>query len=139
MGEHKVRMNNGGISNTNRSRRQHLQTARVHLICWVTTRGDGRTLGHAPYIATEDPGWNEVIEEGYDQKDSPLGPVYWRIVKRNNLTLYLSTFLATRDEVIKGWGPEGLRYCDPITDAAVARIESNCSGISSDSAGMQYP
>jgi hypothetical protein len=139
MGEHKVRMNDGSKSNANRSGREHLQAAQVHLICWIDPQEDGTTFGLIPYIVTEDPGWNEVIDEGYDHKGSPLGPVYWRIVKRNKETLYLSTFLATRDEVIKGWGLDGLRFCDPVTGTAVARIESSCSSISNDVALHSAP
>jgi hypothetical protein len=129
MGEHKIRMRDGGgtLSVANRSRREQLKTAKVHLILQGEPQANDRAFKLTPCIAEKDPGWDEVIREGYDDNGSPLGPVYWRVVKRNEQTLYLSTFLAEREEVIQGWGFGALRYCDPVTGTAVARIEGNCS------------
>jgi hypothetical protein len=79
-----------------------------------------------PYISTVERGWDEVIDEGYDPDHSP--PVYWRVVKRGDDQFYCSTFLATRDEVIKCWGTGGLAYCDPATGMAVARMETKFEG-----------
>ncbi len=68
---------------------------------------------------------DEVLDEGYDPKYSPLGcPVYWRIVRRDGETLYCSTFCATRDRVISAWGVNGLAHCDPITGMAIAQVET---------------
>ena len=79
-----------------------------------------------PRIDEVERGWDEVVDEGYDPYNSPLGcPVYWRAVIRGEEQLYLSTFVASRDFIIKAWGSRGLDYCDPITGTAVARIEAN--------------
>jgi hypothetical protein len=78
-----------------------------------------------PYISKVERGWGEVISEGYDPDHSPLGcPVYWRIVKRGDEQVYCSTFSATRDQIMKGWGTKGLAYCDPVTGRAVVRLET---------------
>lgn len=78
-----------------------------------------------PYISEVERGWDEVISEGYDPDNSPLGcPVYWRIVNRGNEQFYCSTFPATRAQIIRGWGKRGLACCDPVTGTAVARIET---------------
>ena len=96
---------------------EYLRSARPHLICRVEPQG-------TPYIRYFEPA-DEVISEGYDPDHSPLGcSVYWRIVNRGNEQIYCSTFLATRDQVIKVWGTKGLVYCDHITRMAVARIET---------------
>ncbi len=76
-------------------------------------------------ISDVDPSWDEVIDEGYDPNVSPMAPVYWRIVRRGDAEFYLSTFQITRDEVIRGWGQEGISYCDPITGTAVVQIETH--------------
>jgi hypothetical protein len=78
-----------------------------------------------PFISEVDVGWDELISEGYDATNSPLGcPVYWRIVTRAEEELYLSTFLATPEQVVKAWGEEGLAFRDPSTGMTAARIET---------------
>ena len=105
-----------------------LRTARARLICRVDARGSlGVKL--TPYIRTVDPSWQEVIEEGYDPDHSPLGcPVYYRIVNRGDECFYCSTFLAPRAAVLKGWGDDGLPYCNQISGMAVVQIETNLDG-----------
>jgi hypothetical protein len=79
----------------------------------------------ARYVRKVERGPDEVIDEGYDPDNSPLGcPVYWRVVNRANEQLYCSTFLANRDLIIKAWGTKALAYCDPVTGMAVAQIET---------------
>jgi hypothetical protein len=107
---------------------EYLRLAQAHLICRVDPAGD---LGVkcAPYIREIDFGTDEVLDEGYDPHHSPLGsPVYWRVINRGDEQFYCSTFLATRTQVMKAWGTQGLAYCDPITGMAVARIETNLLG-----------
>jgi hypothetical protein len=70
-----------------------------------------------------DPGWDALIDEGYDPK-GPLGPTYWRIVKRDPELLYLSTAPIPRESVFKGWGYEGLAYCDLLTGIGIVRLET---------------
>jgi hypothetical protein len=104
---------------------EYLRSAQPRLLCRIDPAGNlGVKL--TPYISEVNIGWKEVIDEGYDPHHSPLGcPVYWRVVNRGDEQFYCSTFLATRAQVIKGWGTKGLTYCDPITEMAVARIETN--------------
>ena len=107
---------------------EYLRLAQAHLICRVDAAGD---LGVkcTPYIREIDLGTDEVLDEGYDAHHSPLGsPVYWRVINRGDERFYSSTFLATRSQVRKSWGIQGLAYCDPITGMAVARIETNLLG-----------
>jgi hypothetical protein len=107
---------------------EYLRSAQAHLICRIDSQGDlGRKV--TPYVREYELGWQEVMSEGYDPDHSPLGcPVYWRIVNRGDEQFYCSTFLATRDQVIKAWGTEGLRYCDAFTGMAVAQAETNLAG-----------
>ncbi len=77
-----------------------------------------------PSIREVDPGWDELLDEGYDPNGSPLGPVYWRIIQRAEEKIYCSTFVVSRDQIVTAWGPQGLAYCDPVTGLAVARIET---------------
>ena len=104
-----------------------LRSAQPRLIVRVEPAND-RTHGLTPFIREIDPGWDEVISEGYDPIYSPLGcPVYWRIVTRATEQLYLSTFLATREVVLKGWGRKGLAYRNRDTGMTPARLETLCS------------
>jgi hypothetical protein len=105
---------------------EYLRSAQPRLICRVDARPKQGEFKLTEYIREVDGGWEEVIDEGYDPDHSPLGcPVYWRIVNRGDERFYCSTFLATRAQVIKGWGRKGLAYCNPVTGMAVARIETN--------------
>jgi hypothetical protein len=107
---------------------EYLRSAQPRLILRVDTK-DGLRFKLTPYISEVDRGWDEVIDEGYDPVHSPLGrPVYWRIVNRGNERFYCSTYLVTRDDIIRAWGIKGLSYCDPVTGMAVARIESALGG-----------
>jgi hypothetical protein len=101
----------------------HLRSAKPHLILRYEPKGDNR-FELTPYISQTYEGWDDVVSEGYDPDGSPLGPVYWRVVKRTGEHFYLSTYPATPDLVIRAWGPKGLAYCDPVLGFAVARIES---------------
>lgn len=101
-----------------------LRRAKPRLIVTCIQSEGGRVNKLTPYISEVDRGWDEVIDEGYDPNHSPLGPVYWRIVKRDGEQFYCSTFLTTRDAIIKAWGRPGLSYCDPVTGIAVARTET---------------
>ena len=104
-----------------------LRSAEPRLIVRVEPAND-RTHGLTPFIREIDPGWDEVISEGYDPIYSPLGcPVYWRIVTRATEQLYLSTFLATREVVLKGGGRKGLAYRNRDTGMTPARLETLCS------------
>jgi hypothetical protein len=107
---------------------EHLRSAQPRLICRVDAQGSlGAKL--TPYIRTVEPSWQEIIEEGYDPDHSPLGcPVYYRVVKRGHERFYCTTFLAPRAAVLKGWGDDGLAYCDPVTGLAVVLIETNLDG-----------
>jgi hypothetical protein len=92
------------------------------LICRIRFVGDGEA--EMPSIRDE-PLAHEVLDEGYAPIGSPLGrPVYWRVVRRPDGMFYLSTFMMPRDQVIKGWGTEGLAHCDPVTGMAAVRIET---------------
>jgi hypothetical protein len=106
---------------------EYLRSAQPLLVCRVDPQGGkgGHLWKVTPYISEIERGWEEVIREGYDPYHSPLGcPVYWRVVNRGDEQLYCSTFLATRDQVIKGWGMRGIAHCDPVTGMAFARIET---------------
>jgi hypothetical protein len=106
-----------------------LRSVRPRLICRVEPQGD-RRYQVTPYINQNEDASVEITSEGYDPTHSLLGcPVYWRIVKRGAEQFYLSTFLATRDQVTRAWGPAGLIYCDPVTGIALARIETKLSNI----------
>src|SRR5437763_5461871 len=111
---------------------KYLRSAQPRLICRVDPEGtypEGLVTKLTPHISEAEPGRDEILEEGYDPDHSPLRcPVYWRIVNRGDEQLYCSTVLATRAQVTKLWGTEGLAYCDPITGMAVARIETNLRG-----------
>ena len=104
---------------------EYLRSAKPRLICRVEVNGYNTKITY--FISRVDYSWDEILDEGYDSKFSPLGgcPVYWRIVKRGNEQLYCSTFLATRHQIIKAWGESGLAYCDPLTGTAAARIETS--------------
>jgi hypothetical protein len=113
---------------TKKASSEYLRLAQAHLICRADPAGD-QGVKCTPYIREIDIGTDEVLDEGYDPHHSPLGsPVYWRVINRGDEQLYCSTFLATRAQVMKGWGTQGLVYCDPITGMAVARIETNLLG-----------
>jgi hypothetical protein len=102
---------------------KRLQSAHPHLIIRVKNVGSLR-YENMPYIREVDPGWDELIDEGYDPNGSPLGPVYWRVIRRAKEKLYCSSFLATPEQIISCWGPRGLAYCNPTTGVAVARVET---------------
>jgi hypothetical protein len=102
-----------------------LRSAQPRLICRVERRRDECEQKLMPYISEADPGWDELLSEGYDDNPfNPLGPVYWRVIIRANEKLYASTFVATREAIRKCWGSAGLAHCDPITGTAAARIET---------------
>jgi hypothetical protein len=100
-----------------------LRAAHPHLIVRAKNTGDFR-CENTPYIREFDPGWDELIDEGYHANGSPLGPVYWRVIRRAEEKLYCSSFLATPEEIIRCWGPKGLAYCNSTTGGAVARVET---------------
>jgi hypothetical protein len=100
-----------------------LRAAQPHLIVRAKNTGDLR-CENTPYIREVDPGWDELIDEDYDANGSPLGPVYWRVIRRAEEKLYCSSFLATPEEIIRCWGPKGLAYCNSTTGVAVARVET---------------
>jgi hypothetical protein len=107
-----------------RASAEYLRSAEPRLICRVERPG-GLHQKLTPHITEVYRGWDHLIDEGYDPNSSPLcRPVYWRIVKRGDNRFYFSTFLMTRDEIVKGWGTEALTFCDPVTGMAVARIET---------------
>lgn len=102
-----------------------LRFARPRLNCRAE-REEGRrqVIKLTPYISEVQRGWDEVVEEGYDVDYGPLAPVYWRVVNRGDEQLYCSTFLLTRDVIIRGWGTKALANCDPTTGKAAAQIET---------------
>jgi hypothetical protein len=102
---------------------EYLRSAQPHLICRVEAKGDS-CFELTPNISEVGGGWEKVTDEGYDPYGSPLGPVYWRVVNRAEERFHCSTFLATRAQVIKAFGAQGLAYCDPSTGMAVMRIET---------------
>jgi hypothetical protein len=101
-----------------------LRAAVPHLIVTCRSKNTIEYEHESPFIREVDPGWDELSDEGYDPDGSPLGPVYWRIVKRAEQILNLSTFPVRRDDVVRIWGPKGLAFCDPKTGIAVARLEN---------------
>jgi hypothetical protein len=115
---------------------EYLRSAQPHLICRVDpgrVSPEGSLLKLTPYIAEVETVWDEVLREGYDPDHSPLGcPIYWRFVTRGDEQLYCSTFVLTRDLVMKGWGTSALVYCDPITGTAAVRIETVLTDLASD-------
>jgi hypothetical protein len=112
---------------------EYLRTAQAHLIIRVDPQASN-LFKCTPRIDEVERGWDVVIREGYDPCNSLLGcPVYWRFVIRGEDQLRLSTFVATRDQIIKGWGWKGLVYCDPVTGTAVARMEGSLPRMEIDS------
>jgi hypothetical protein len=102
---------------------KYLKSAKPQLIVRAERTSVTREgLEHHVTVVEKDLGWDEILDEGYSDI-GPLGPVYWRIVKRGDEHLYLSTFLATRDHILRIWGPGALANCDPITGTAPARVE----------------
>ncbi len=109
----------------------NLRSAKPHLICRVEhghLRSDParRALLCQPYIISSDsaPDWGELLDEGFDPSGKTgLGPVYYCLVDRADELFSLNTFMVGRDRVRKLWGSDGLRYCDPVTGLAPARIE----------------
>jgi len=100
-----------------------LKSAQPRLLSRVEPIG-ATSYNVTPYISEAEVGWDELLDEGYDPNHSPLGPVYWRIIRRGDQKFYCSTARLTRDQVIKTWGVEGAAFCDPITGLAVARVET---------------
>jgi hypothetical protein len=112
------------MANISETWEDRLQSARPSLITRVEFLDtDVRTARLIPLIRMTDPGWDALIDEGYDPK-GPLGPTYWRIVKRDPELLYLSTAPIPRESVFKGWGYEGLAYCDLLTGIGIVRLET---------------
>ena len=67
----------------------------------------------------------EILDEGVDPFHSPLGrPVHWRVECRGDEHIYCSTFQATRDEVARTFGDEGLGLLDPGQNEATVTIET---------------
>src|SRR5262245_247786 len=122
-----VEPNNMTRQSEQKALEEYLRTAQPRLIVRIDPQTSG-LLKVTPCISGGELGWDEIITEGYDPDGGPLGPVYWRVANRGEEQLYLSTFVAKREWVIKGWGPEGLNYCDPATETAVARIETYLGG-----------
>jgi hypothetical protein len=58
--------------------RKRLQAAHPRLILRVKNTND-LEYENTPSIREIDPGWDELIYEGYDPNGSPLGPIYWRV------------------------------------------------------------
>ena len=102
---------------------ERLKAAHPHLIVRVKIQGDLQ-YENTPSIREVDPKWDVLIDEGYDPNGSPLGPVYWRVIRRASEKLYCSSFLATAEQIIRCWGPKGLAYCNPATGVAVAGVET---------------
>jgi hypothetical protein len=102
---------------------ERLKAAHLHLIVRVKNTGDLQ-YENTPSIREVDPKWDILIDEGYDPNGSPLGPVYWRVIRRASEKLYCSSFLATAEQIIRCWGPKGLAYCNPATGVAVAGVET---------------
>jgi hypothetical protein len=69
----------------------YLQSAYPRLL--VHVEDVGRSECETTLSISEFFGWDELIDEGYDPDGSPLGPVYWRIIRRAKERLYCSTFL----------------------------------------------
>jgi hypothetical protein len=117
------------MNNSKRSRipsqalADYLRSAQPRLIVELESKG-GRAYEISRYISEGERPSEETMSEGYDPDNSPLGPVYWRIVKRESEEVYYSTFPVWREKVVEIWGTQGLAYCDPITGIAVARIET---------------
>jgi hypothetical protein len=107
---------------------KNLRSAKPRLLCVSRWHEDQRAAELNPYISKVDLGWDEVLREGFDPDGSPLGPVYWRVVRRAEAQFYLSTFETALPNVLKSWGPAGVAYCDPITGRAFARIETRLDG-----------
>ena len=104
--------------------KNYLRSAHPQLIIRAEHKGSF-VYKLTPYISEIYQGWDKLIDEGYNPDSSLLGcSVYWRIIKRGEKLLYLSTFPVTRDDIIRDWGPKGLAYCDSTTGLAVARIET---------------
>jgi hypothetical protein len=103
---------------------EHLRDARPSLILRVEPQSqNGFEL--TPFIVEFEAANDNVIDEGFDPHNSPLGvPVYWRIVKRWDGKFYYSTFQVPRDCVLRVWGTRGLSFCDPVTGNAVARMQA---------------
>jgi len=115
-----------------RNIRRRLQSAKPRLLTVVepgeATSDGGQEMFVTPYISDVDLGWDELIDEGFNPEGKTgLGPVYWRVVERAGERFYLSTFMAPRAQVLKGWGNAGLKYCDPKTGMAPARVETRLS------------
>jgi hypothetical protein len=67
----------------------------------------------------------EIIHEGFDPYYSSLRvPVYYRVVARGEQQVYCSTYVATREQILKGWGQIGLEHADPVTGTAVVCLET---------------
>lgn len=106
-----------------------LRMARPRLIIRAQEKKDETcVLASKPFISEVDFGWDELISAGYDARNSPLGPVYWRIVTRAGEKLYLSTFFAEPEKVVEVWGEKGLAYRDPSTGMMAACMETLLPG-----------
>jgi hypothetical protein len=59
-----------------------LRLAQPHLIASIEfMEPEPRTARIRPYTRQSDPGWDELVDEGYDP-NGPMGPTYLRIVRR---------------------------------------------------------
>jgi hypothetical protein len=105
---------------------QYLKDVKCHLIVRADHL-DEKTVSLSTFIRDADPDGDEVIDEGFDPHSILLArPVYWRLVKRGAEQIYVSTFDATRQEISKRWGQDGLAYCNPVTGRAAVTLENFC-------------
>ena len=78
-----------------------------------------------PMVLPARTGRSKILEEGVDPFYSPLGrPVHWRIECRGDEHIYCSAYQATRDEVARMFGDEGLGLLDPGQKEATVTIET---------------
>jgi hypothetical protein len=116
-----------------------LRSAKPRLLALCFTQ-DNTRIEVNPYISDVDLGWDECLREGFDPDGrTGLGPVYWRVVMRAGEEFYLSTFMASRDQVMNGWGSAGLAYCNPITGMAMARVETRLGRAAQDTKVIETP
>ena len=50
-----------------------------------------------------------VVQEGFDPHNSPLGPVYWRVVERDGRSFYLSVYETTPLDIERAFGAAALK------------------------------
>jgi hypothetical protein len=105
---------------------EKLKSARPRLIAHCDLDAeDERQATVTSYIRESELSGDQILDEGFDPEYSPLGvPVYWRVIVRGDERLYCSTFQATRERIIKGWGQIGLEHADPGNGTAVVCLET---------------